>query len=196
MSVPQGLQGAEPPVVEELQKINATLAGLSSALSAVVAIPPTPDALTSVVQAAGNVMYGTFNIVSLPVLVPAGKTATLIILPPATYSVQVKRELVATCDSYSSLVQITSFTINGQEVLQVGFPYVIDAPKTFDSAVDLIVGMQGIVVRLSNPSLYDATVYFSAEALHITNEFVNTYLVPALDFAYRRTQQVTGGAVP
>jgi hypothetical protein len=157
-----------------------------------IAIPPTPDALTSIVQAAGNVDYGTFNIVSFPSFVPAGTTYQLLITPPPNVIIQIKRKMVATCDTYSAEVQVMQFMVNGQNVLQEGLEYIIDSPKTFEGAVDLLVGQYGIFVEFYNPSSYDATVFIAAEALHLNSSFVRDFMQPALRYAYDEVQAIMG----
>jgi hypothetical protein len=161
--------------------------------SAAVTFSPTPDNLTSTVLASGDITYGTMNIVSFPVYVPANGQYLLIMTPPAGYTIQIKRKLTATCDTYTAGIVLAQFSINGQYVLQPGLDYILDSPKTFESAVDILVGEQGIQALFVNPSSYGATVYIAAESLHLTNSFVNSYMQPALHYAYRLTQQVAEG---
>jgi len=160
----------------------------------VIAVQTTPDALTDYVQGAGNISFGTFNIVSFPIYVPAEQYSAIVILPPPGFWIQVKRVLRATCNNYFANVVVTNFLLNGQSILQVGLDYVMDQPKEFESAVDLLVGHQGMGIELElyNPSLSDATVFIAAEALHITDLTVKQYMQPALDAAYQSVLRVTG----
>lgn len=155
----------------------------------VFAVDPSPDGLTSVVQAAGDILFGSVSLVSFPMYIPANNQYQLIMLPPPGYSIQIKRKLTAECDTYMAQVEVAQFSVNGQSVLQEGLQYFINSPKYYESAVDLIVGQQGLQALFVNKSPYNATVWISAESLHLSDDFVNTYMEPALHYAYRLTQQ-------
>ncbi len=155
----------------------------------VFAVDPSPNGLTSITQATGDTTFGSTALVSFPVYVPAGGEYLLIMLPPSGYSIQIKRKLTAESDTYIAEVELAEFMVNGQSVLQEGLAYIINAPKVYESAVDLIVGQQGLQALFVNASPYDATLFISGESLHLTDAYVNHYLEPALDYAYTLTEQ-------
>jgi hypothetical protein len=169
------------------QRLLATAGGGAAEPQVVAVVDLTPDGISSVSQATGD-DFGETSLVSFPVYIPAGQEFVLLITPPAGRSVQIKGGLKAESDTYLALVEVADLRINGQEMLQPGLVYLINSPKEFNSAVNLIVGQLGIYALFVNASAYDVTLYVSAESLHLTDDYVNHDMLPALQRAGRATK--------
>lgn len=183
---------AHGPLAPEVLPAPATTAPSPPLPPAVVTLPLSPQTLIRMVEAAGDRTYGYDKMVSFPLTIQPGEEFEFVLYPPPEHVTLLLDRIRATCDTYSSLVQVVEVIANGHQYID-SQGFVIDGPKEIPAGEFLVIGEQGLQVVLFNPSTVVATVFVYALAAHLTAKFNSGFFQKSLRSGYLAMRAAIGG---